>query len=216
MHSTAIERSGGTIGNRKPREKRPAYAVRSSARYFRCARVDFFSLSWLLNRHSGGGRVSSKPRQQSQNDYEIAAVSCWRFSLSRERLACFLSCGESSAQTNSEDASKIKAPTGVYVSGTSLPANFIVSLQTNGEYEVRVESSRVLPRQVQRGKWYWDERRRESLLTPSTNSTGFHYEFRRLRVDPQEPGTLQWIPLRSGITTGGGAIDYIRFKRKTG
>ena len=130
-------------------------------------------------------------------------------------LALFLSCGELSAQTNSEDAPRIKAPTGVYVSGTFLPANFIVNLQTNGEYEVRAESSALLPRQVQRGKWNWDERRREFLLTPSTNRADFHYLFRRLRVDRREPDTLQWIPLRSGITTGGGAIDYVRFKRKT-
>lgn len=99
-------------------------------------------------------------------------------------------------------------PTGLYVSTIDVPVTFSVRLSTNGTYEVRTAQGA----QREAGRWRWDQMRKEFLLTP-TNSVAFQYEFRRLRVDPQEPETLQWIPQQS---TGGagGATDYVRFKRK--
>lgn len=111
------------------------------------------------------------------------------------------SAAEASAPTN--------APTGLYVSVTEVPDRFIVRLSTNSEYEVHT----ALLTNCQQGHWKWDDKRREFSLTPSTNTNSFGWEFRRLRVDPRQPDTLEWVPV-GGIGRSRGAIDYIRFKRK--
>ncbi len=114
-----------------------------------------------------------------------------------------------------EAASKSKPPTGLYVSVTDIPATFIVRLSTNGTYQLRAESQRSpVSSQRQEGHWKWDGQRQEFLLIPTTNAVPFLYEFRRLRVDPRQSDTLQWIPLRTGGAAGGGVIDYVRFRRE--
>ena len=132
-------------------------------------------------------------------------------------LVSLVSWTRAAAQTNTEEALKSKAPTGLFVSATSLHITFTVRLETNGYYQVRAESGSPIGIQEQQGTWNWNALKQEFLLTPGTNSGAFHYEFRRLRVDRQEPDMLQWIPLRSAGGTGGfvdGAIDYVKFKRK--
>jgi hypothetical protein len=101
------------------------------------------------------------------------------------------------------------APTGLYSSVLDIPERFILQLSTNGDYQVYTTGS---PANRQHGRWKWDDKRREFLLTPATNSAAFVYEFRRLRVDPHQPDKLQWIPLH-GVYASEGAIDYLRFKR---
>ena len=105
---------------------------------------------------------------------------------------------------------KTNAPTGLYASVTDIPDRFIVQLSTNGDYQVYTTGLRT---NSQRGRWKWDDKGQEFFLTPSTNSVAFSYEFRRLRVDPDQADTLQWIPLH-GVGATAGAIDYVRFKRK--
>ena len=125
-------------------------------------------------------------------------------------LVC--SCINSLAQTNPEEALKTKAPSGNFVSTISMPT-FFLRLETNGTYQVRVESPAPIGIQKQGGTWKWNAPRQEFLLSPTTNGGPFGYEFRRLRVDKQESDTLQWIPLQ-GVGASAGAIDYIRFKRR--
>ena len=60
---------------------------------------------------------------------------------------------DSVAQSKTEKIPASKAPTGFYVSVTSLPTKFTVHLGTNGEYQVRAESGIVSPSQSQRGRW---------------------------------------------------------------
>jgi hypothetical protein len=102
------------------------------------------------------------------------------------------------------------APTGIYESLMDMP-KFTVQLITNGDYQVRTTA---LGANSQQGRWKWNDKRQEFLLTPATNGAPFRYEFRRLRVDPREPDTLQWIPSQR-VSGEAGAIDYIRFKRKS-
>lgn len=107
-----------------------------------------------------------------------------------------------------------KPPTGLYVSVTGISPNLIVRLGANGDYEVRPNSRAAIGNQSQHGYWKWDARRKEFLLSPMDNPVSFPYEFRRLRVDPNQSDTLQWIPLQSGAPVGAGVIDYVRFKRE--
>ena len=132
-------------------------------------------------------------------------------------LVSLVSWTRAAAQTNTEEALKSKAPTGLFVSAASLSITFTVRLETNGYYQVRAESGSPIGSQEQEGTWNWNALKQEFLLTPGTNSGAFHYEFRRLRVNRQEADTLQWIPLRSIGGLGAlvdGATDYIKFKRK--
>ena len=128
-------------------------------------------------------------------------------------LLFLVSCTRAAAQTNTAGALKSNAPTGLYVSAMFLPSALTVRLETNGLYQVREESGRPTGSQHEEGTWKWNAEKQEFQLTPKTNSGGFRYEFRRLRADKQESNTLQWIPLH-GAGGSGGAIDYIRFKRK--
>jgi hypothetical protein len=125
-------------------------------------------------------------------------------------LLFIISCASTAAQTNSEETLKSKPPTGVYVSATS-PFAFTVRLETNGNYQVREELGPIGSAQEQ-GTWKWNAQSQEFQLTPTTNDGGFHHEFRRLRLDEQESGTLQWIPLR-GVGALPGAVDYVRLRR---
>jgi hypothetical protein len=132
-------------------------------------------------------------------------------------LVSLVSCMRAAAQTNTEEALKSKAPTGLYVSGTPTSITFTARLETNGNYQVSAELGSPIGSQKQEGTWKWNALKQEFLLTPRTNNGAFRYELRRLRVDKQEPDTLQWIPLRGVGGPGGaveGAIDYIKFKRK--
>lgn len=108
-------------------------------------------------------------------------------------------------------ARETNAPTGVYVSLSSMPERITIDLKTNGLYTVLAMG---LNTNSQTGVWKWDEAKRQFSLTPNTNSV-FPYELRVLRVDPRQSDTLQWIPLK-GIGSASGAIDFVRFKRKQG
>jgi hypothetical protein len=118
----------------------------------------------------------------------------------------------SSAALFAAENAHTNAPIGRYVSVGDLPAKFTLHLNADGNYEVQVTG---LLTNRQQGSWKWNGARQEFALTPDTNSVVFPYEFRRLRVDPREPETLQWLPLH-GIGAGAvsGAIDYKRFRRK--
>jgi hypothetical protein len=118
-------------------------------------------------------------------------------------LLVFTVCGSLAAETSTNS----NAPTGLYVSEIG-PSWFIVRLNTNQEYQVYSTPFT----NIQEGRWKWDAKRQEFLLTPVTNTNSFGLEFRRLRVAPHESDTLQWIPLGGGAAPG--AIDYIRFKRQ--
>ena len=107
------------------------------------------------------------------------------------------------------EAAQTNAPTGLYISLLDIPERFTVDLKTNGVYSVLAAGVRT---NSQTGVWKWDDVRRQFLLTPRTNSA-FGYQLRVLRVDPRQPETLQWIPL-GAFGQAGGAIDYVRFKRK--
>ena len=107
---------------------------------------------------------------------------------------------------------KSAAPTGLYVSAPSIPFTFVLRLETNGTYQVRAESPG--PAGTQNGTWKWNVQRQEFLLTPSTSSKDFPYEFRRLRADQRQSDTLQWVPLH-GSGAAPGAIDYVKFKRSS-
>ena len=129
-------------------------------------------------------------------------------------LLLLILCLPSAAQTNSETAPLPKAPTGIYVSVTDIGVALTVNITTNSDYQVTAESPGNVPKpKTQQGKWRWDANLREFLLTPATNSTDFPYQFRRLRVAPDSPDTLQWLPLR-GADASSGAIDFVRFERK--
>ena len=129
----------------------------------------------------------------------------------------FASCRGPESQTHTGAPLKSSAPTGVYVSATSVGTGFTVRLDDSGDYLVRAESDSLPPlgSQSQQGRWVWNEQRQEFLLTPNASSGRFQFEFRRLRVDKHEPDTLQWIPLH-GAGASAGAIDYVRFKRQKG
>jgi len=110
------------------------------------------------------------------------------------------------------DQAQTNAPTGVYVSLTFFPQRLTVELKTNGVYSAFETSTNSQSTNSQTGVWRRDALRRQFSLTPSTNGGTFD-QLRILRVDPRETNTLQWIPL-GRVGGGGGAIDYVRFKRK--
>jgi hypothetical protein len=165
--------------------------------------------------HSGRqwGGVSD-PNRSGGNAHmkSQSCISCTTASLMIVLLFVCL-CMNIAAQTNAEGTLKSKAPTGNYDSAIGIHT-FFVRLETNGAYQVRVESRAPIRIQQQEGTWKWSAPRQEFLLTPMTNGEGFNDEFRRLRVDKQESDTLQWIPLQ-GVGASAGAIDYIRFKRRS-
>lgn len=128
-------------------------------------------------------------------------------------VVCFVSCRAPENQTRSKTGFKSTAPTGVYASTTPV-ARFIVRLEADGSYLVRAESSLAAASRSEEGRWRWNDASREFRLTPNATKVGdgFDFEFRRLRVDPQAPDTLQWIPLH-GAGAVGGMIDYVRLTR---
>ena len=127
-------------------------------------------------------------------------------------VVCFASCRGPESQTHSKAGFKSTALTGVYVSTTPV-GGFTLRLETSGGYQVRAESPSGSASQSEQGRWAWNDATQEFLLTPNAmNAGGFNFEFRRLRVDPQAPDSLQWIPLH-GAGAVDGAIDYVRLKR---
>lgn len=128
-------------------------------------------------------------------------------------VVCFVSCrAPEKNQTRSKAGLKSTAPTGVYAS-TTLVGRFTLRLETGGGYQVLAEFPSDASTQSEKGRWAWNDAAHEFLLTPNpTSAGGFNFEFRRLRLDPQAPDTLQWIPLH-GAGAVGGTIDYVRLKR---
>ncbi len=127
--------------------------------------------------------------------------------------------GNLAAQTNSDGVAKPGPPTGLYVLTMAGATAITLGLSTNGDYEVHTDGG-LAKSQVQ-GKWQWDDRLQEFLLTPSTNSPDFGpnagrlRELRRLRVDRQETDTLQWIPLHDDFWLPPG-VKFPTFRRQPG
>jgi hypothetical protein len=115
------------------------------------------------------------------------------------------------AQTN--PVAKLEAPTGFYVSIAEISPAISMKLNTNGEYHVEIGPCGPLGCLSQTGKWKWDEQKREFLLTPRAPVDLWHFHLRRFRVDKQEPGALQWIPLDGGGNVLG-VYSSIRFVRQ--
>lgn len=114
-----------------------------------------------------------------------------------------VSCHRPVRQSAAAQQARSGPPTGRYCSGPPVPLTVV--LYTAGAYEVRSD------RRSQRGLWKWDEQHQEFSLVPL--SEGFPLALRRLRVDRDDPNCLQWIPVPL-VTSGGGALDYVRFKRQ--
>ena len=113
------------------------------------------------------------------------------------------------AQTN--NAAQPKAPTGVYVSVKEIIPTFTMRIATNGNYQVDVGACGPLGCPSLEGTWKWDSQRQEFLM----DSKGYHwhFEFRRLRVDKPEPGTLEWVA-PNGVGNVLGVYPTVRFKRQ--
>ncbi len=145
------------------------------------------------------------------------SLYAWQWSAMAQRKRYAKEAAEQAAREAGERESTQRAsphseaPMGHYVSASSIPFTFIVRLETNGNYEVRAESPG--PTGSQNGRWTWNTERQEFLLTPSTNSGDFPYEFRLLRADKRESDALQWMPSH-GLGTPAGAIDCVKFKRR--
>lgn len=113
------------------------------------------------------------------------------------------------------DEPHTNAPTGVYF--TDIPERITVELKTDGTYSASATGYSGTNNQT--GIWKWDASKQQFSLTPGTNGGTFRYRLRLLRVDPQNRGTLQWIPPRSAsgeasAVKNSALIDYVRFKRR--
>ena len=115
------------------------------------------------------------------------------------------------AQTNA--IAKLKAPTGFYVSVAEISPTFSIKFGTNGEYQVQIGPCGPLGCLSQKGEWKWDDQREEFLLTPRAPADLWHFDFRRFRVDKQEPDTLQWVSLY-GAGNVLGMYHSVRFRRQ--
>lgn len=108
-------------------------------------------------------------------------------------------------------------PTGLYVLDTDLGhRRFDIQIDGVGDYQIGSEiqiNARRKYRQVQRGRWRWNQERAEFLLMPDPASESLGFEFRRLRLDDRKPDTLQGLPLETG-TGEMGTIDWVRFRRE--
>ena len=114
------------------------------------------------------------------------------------------------AQTNT--VPKGKPPTGLYASVAEISPKLTMNFGTNGEYQVEIGPCGPLGCLSQKGKWKWEERQREFLLTPIAPVYLWHFEFRRFRVDKRETDTLEWVsPDGEGNVLG--MYKSIRFKR---
>jgi hypothetical protein len=120
---------------------------------------------------------------------------------------CCVYCPAQAQEKPTSAPSETNAPTGTYTAET--PVRIVLHLGTNGTYEVQCA---LADRQKQQGTWEWNGAQKEFRLSPTAGK--FPFELRRLRVDRQEPGCLQWIPLAQyGPTLGEvGVIDYVRFR----
>ncbi len=115
------------------------------------------------------------------------------------------------AQTNA--IAKPKAPTGFYVSVAEISPTISMRFDTNGQYQVEIGPCGPLGCMSQKGKWKWDEQKEEFLLSTKDPVGLWHFEFRRFRVDKQEPDTLEWASLnRAGNVLG--VYPTVRFKRQ--
>jgi len=115
------------------------------------------------------------------------------------------------AQSNA--IAKPKAPTGFYVSVSEISPTFNITFGTNGEYQVEIGPCGPLGCLSQKGKWKWDDQREEFFLTPREPVDLWHFDFRRFRVDKQEPDTLLWVPLH-GAGNVLGVYRSVRFRRQ--
>ena len=86
-----------------------------------------------------------------------------------------------------------KPPVGVYVSASEVSPSIYMKFNTNGEYQVQIAPCGPLGCLSQKGKWKWDEQKREFLLSPVAPAELWHFDFRRFRTNSKEPGTLHWI-----------------------
>ena len=115
------------------------------------------------------------------------------------------------AQTNA--AAKLNPPTGLYFSVAEISPTFNIKFGTNGEYQVEVGRCVPLGCISQKGKWKWDNQKREFTLTPEEPADLWHFNFRRFAADKQEPDTLEWVPL-SGVGNVLGVYHTVRFRRQ--
>jgi len=115
------------------------------------------------------------------------------------------------AQTNA--IAKPKPPTGFYVSVAEISPTITMKFDTNGEYQVEIGPCGPMGCMSQKGKWKWDDKREEFLFTTKDPVFLWHFEFRCLRADKQEPGTLEWV-LPNGAGNVLGVYPTVRFKRQ--
>ena len=116
-----------------------------------------------------------------------------------------ISCGGQRQGATPPEPSQTNAPTGTYATGA--PVRLTLHLGTNGTYEVQAQHFDG----QQQGTWKWDSKQREFRFKPTPGK--FPFDLRRLRVDPDDPHCLQWIPVTT-VGGGAGAIDYVRFIRQ--
>jgi hypothetical protein len=133
-------------------------------------------------------------------------------------IAGFASCRSPQiAHIQPDSPRSVPAPLGFYTLVTDLGYHYLtISLEGAGDYQVTSELIGFNKfTRTQRGRWTWNPRRQEFLLTPNTASESLGFEFRRLRVDEQNPDTLQWLPLNKS-TEQSGTSEPIRFRRENG
>jgi hypothetical protein len=115
------------------------------------------------------------------------------------------------AQTNA--LGKPKAPTGFYVSVPEISPTLCMRFDTNGLYEVEIGPCGPLGCLSQKGKWKWDDHKQEFLLTPISPVDLWHFDFRRFKLDPQQPDTLEWVSL-DGAGNVLGVYRSVSFRRR--
>jgi hypothetical protein len=132
-------------------------------------------------------------------------------------IAGFASCRSPQiAHTQPDSRRSVPAPLGFYTLVTDLGYHYLtISLESTGDYQVTSELIGFNKfTRTQRGRWTWNPHRQEFLLTPDAGSETLGFEFRRLRVDEQNPDTLQWLPLKNSTEHSG--TEPIRFRRENG
>ena len=134
-------------------------------------------------------------------------------------IVSFTSCRgpHTVARTNPSRTATLQppAPTGFYTLATDLGYHYLtISLEGTGEYQVTSELLGLNKfSHTQKGRWTWDPRDQEFLLTPDPASEGLGFEFRRLRMDNQNSDTLLWLPLQD-LPGSSGPTNYVRFHRE--
>lgn len=114
-----------------------------------------------------------------------------------------------SAETNA--VIQVKAPTGFYVTANEIAPAMAIRIGTNGNYHVDIGPCGPFGCGAQDGTWQWDSRQQEFALSPKREP--WRFDLRRFRVDPQAPGTLEWIP-RQGTNNVLGVYKTIKFTRQ--